>query len=280
MKKGTKHYLRRLHISLRNLYDYFTAEYILIPCADLLHKRGEVDQIQLVVTSRILDIQNYINGDKSFYFQNRISTALYGDKHNQPLGDSCFSALIESVKDNGYDNEHSFLTVDRNFCLVDGTHRLAAAFLSDVPYVRAKVVRWKSHHKKVADWFLSPTFSTADLSKIREVYAENEEKMFKSGLCFCCVIKTTQSELAEQVAQDLSNVTQVVYQKSLSSGGLQVGFWVDFPMFYIYKGKLVSKRVEQIEKILHVRYPLLRDKMTFAYNSVEGQETFKGCSLN
>ncbi|MBQ7634149.1 MAG: hypothetical protein IJS89_01055 [Bacteroidaceae bacterium] len=280
MKKGIRYYLRSLHISLRNLYDYFTAEYILFPRADLLHLRGEVDQIQLVVTSRILDIQNYMNGDKSFYFQNRISTALFGDKHDQPLGDSRFSALIESVKANGYDNEHSLLTVDRNFTLVDGTHRLAIAFWANIPYVRVKVVRWKSNHKKVADWFLNPLFSTADLSRIRKAYAENEERMFQSGLCFCCVIKTAQLDLAEQVAQDVSNVTQVVYQKPLSSGGLIVGFWVDYPMFYVNKGKLVSRRVEQIEKMLQMRYPMLRDKMTFAYNSVEGQEAFKEFSMN
>ena len=265
-------FIRKIHIAIRNIYDYFTAKEIMFPLADLLHAHGEIWEAQFVVASRIADIESYIDGDKEFNFQNVISNALWGERHNRSRGDKRFAELIESVMHNGYDNKRSILTVDRNYSIVDGTHRAAMAFVAKVPYVRAKVVRWKSHHRQDIDWFLNSSIPSEDLKNIKSAYMRLQEKLCSAGFCFSCLINTTGKDKAQSVVNDLKIVSDVLSMSELSSGSIKINFLLPNPQFYIKDKQVISKHVENIERLINIRYPDLKGNICFAYNSAQGAE--------
>lgn len=263
---------RKIHIAIRNIYDYFTAKEIMFPLADLIHAHGEIWEVQLVVASRIADIEKFIDGDNEFHFQNVISSALWGERHNRINGDKRFAELIKSVMNNGYDNERSILTVDRNYSIVDGTHRAAMAFIAKIPYVRAKVVRWKSHHRQNIDWFLNSSIPSEDLENIKSAYIRIQERLCSENLCFSCLINAEGKNRAQSVANDLKIISDVLSISELSSGSIKINFLLSNPQFYIKDEQVISRRVENIERLINIRYPDLKGNMRFAYNSVQGAE--------
>jgi len=265
-------FLCKIHIAVRDIYDYFTAKEIMFPLADLLHTHGEILEVQFVVASRVADIERFLEGDNEFHFQNVISNALWGDRHNRSLGDERFAELIKSVMNNGYDNKRSILTVDCNYSIVDGTHRAAMALVAGVPYVRAKVVRWKSYHPHNIDWFLNPLIPSEDLEGIKAAYIRLQKKLCSAGFSFSCLIKGVGKDMAQNVENDLRVISEVVGISELSSGSIKIGFLLSNPQFYIKDNQVISKRVENIERLINTRYPDLSGKIRFAYNSAQGAE--------
>lgn len=84
---------------------------------------GDPSVMQLITISRLLDIENYcIRGRNDFHYMNAISKNEIG--YNQDVANSSFEKLINSFLESGY-NPSSKLTVDKDFHLLNGTHRLA-----------------------------------------------------------------------------------------------------------------------------------------------------------
>lgn len=109
---------------LIRIYDSVAAKKGKASIGDILTaKTNQQSPMHYLVASRVLDVEDYCEKDSNdFSWQNTISYAMYGEKHDRALGDSRFTSLIESYKAKGYD-ESSVLMVDKNFTLADGTHR-------------------------------------------------------------------------------------------------------------------------------------------------------------
>ena len=247
---------RQIHILIRNLYDKFTAKVVDIPLACLFSYSDFPDEIQFVVAARVLDIKNFIEGKTDFYYQNLISNIQWGDKHDRQLGNSRFAALIRSVQEQGYDNDKSIVTTDDKFRLIDGTHRVAMAYMAGISTVRAKVVRWKSHHNTNLDLFLHSTFSEDDTRNVLDAWKEIKEK---TSISYKLTVNKTTPEQA-QAALDLQaelKLLEKVVDVENSEGQMTISFLLRNPEFCIEGGVVISNRIIRLRGLLNKRYPAL-----------------------
>lgn len=89
-------------------------------------QREKVGHFQFSVSALLLDIQNYINGDDSFHYQNYGKKIYYGDNYDFKKSDQRFISVIESVKTKGFDTEKR-IEILPDVSLKDGNHRVSLA---------------------------------------------------------------------------------------------------------------------------------------------------------
>ena len=158
-----------LYDNFYKVYDYFTSQKKNVKIFDLLRPNldGEPSFLQLVVVSRLLDIENYCSGEcLDFYYMNEISKNSSGFDRN--IANQNFINLIDSFKKNGY-NPSSRLVVDKDQNLWNGTHRLAMCIYLGINHVNVLERKRKCDFKMPVDW-LRNQLSTEDFNCILEKY--------------------------------------------------------------------------------------------------------------
>lgn len=270
--------LKKIKSTLVNLFDRFTAMNATISVGDLVNQRLEIEHNQFLLTSRLLDIEAFCNqGEVSFPWQNSISRKAYGSAHREEDGNRAFTRLIHSFQEKGYDQK-SFFTVDHDLRLLDGNHRMGLCLFMDIYTINIRVLRRRVPVPKTIDWYLDVGLDSSFVKSVVDKYREVQKKMVESGNVFCAVLQDSELLL------DLSFLTKVEKVDSFSGGdnavfegrklpvnGVIVRFTLYNPQYCIKHGKVYSKRITEIKKIIQKR---TKNIVIFSQNCLEGRNLF------
>ena len=252
---------------------------------------GNVEHNQFLATTRYLDIKDYIENNKhSFYWQNTISRAAYGDKHREQEGNDAFTGLIESYLEKGYD-ENSFLVVDENLKLLDGNHRMGMNIYTKNHKINVRVLKRKSKNPNNLDWYVRNKIPADFMHKVYETYRQIQENLIESGDTFCCILPGNK-EIPE--FDMMVNIKKIYEYKTpdeicideckginFENSGKYIQFTLENPKYEIENSVLISNRIKEIKHILEERHGKeFVSQIYFSRSCAEGMEIFDKIKVN
>lgn len=257
---------------LYNWYDCVTCKKIECSIGDILLLRGVPNGSQILMTSRLLDVEAYITkGDDTFLYQNTISREKYGKNHNQIGGNRSFKSLIESYKTNGY-MPGSWITCDKEVILMDGNHRMGILLYEKIDRVNVRIVGRKWPDTESLDSYYASHFPSDFLERIIQRYYKIQDWLLDNGVTFCAYIKTDDKGEID-IKKDIRRLCNVLAFKKAKGGGVIAQFSMLKPEYYVKCNQLVSKRALTIEKILKKRTKD-SDVLLISKNCMEGKLIF------
>lgn len=207
--------LSLFHGKILSLYDHLTECTLKISVGDVILQRGGIDHCQFLLSSRFLDVKEYIeNNDSSFRHRNTIARVRWGKNHKEEIGNKHFSSLIESYKVNGY-NSSSCIKVDRNCRLIDGNHRMGTNLYFKINDISVRLVKRESNFAKNIDFYFQNKLPTEYIEEVLRGYHLIQEWLVESGNTFCCIIENFKQ--TKQLLSDLKILTNVLSIKSCNS---------------------------------------------------------------
>lgn len=238
--------------------------------SDLIINHKFDDRI-LVVVSRLMDIENYYRGDKTFYYQNSLSLYAQGKRFDSETYNKNFEELILSYQKNGY-NKKSTIIIDRSMYLFNGTHRTAMNIYMHCYNINASLIpRVVSVHTTYNQF----QNGLPDICRdIQNRYETLREEMFREGQCFTCLINnlTSENENYKSIIH-LINTYFTVFGQEEKSCGILFKLYTETPDFMIRKHAFVSRKALSLERELGANYTGLN--FVLAKNSLEGKLIFE-----
>ena len=288
--KNAKGVIVKPYKRLKYLYDISQSETIVASIGDVLLRRGKFNHQQFCIFSRIADVKAYCEkGDRSFTFQNNIDSYYYGELKGI---DHQFVELIESFKKNGYDTS-SLLEADSTLCIMNGTHRVAVSWFFKNSFLKIRVFPYKCARPDNIDWYYDSGMPYEILSNINHQYIEVEEQLISTGDTFCCLLGGFSIEILDRIVEELEAFVKVCKRKRCNAKRIDIGNTADSlcdyrnnpdnfelvqfvnridPDYGIKKGKLYSRRIEDISRIFNKRYNKEKNKiMIFTCSCYEGK---------
>lgn len=262
-----------LYNKARQWYDNLTCDRFECGIGDILLLRDVPSHNQLLLTSRLMDVEDYISGiDQSFPRQNTISYAAYGEKHREVDGNRSFKALIESYLKDGYHSD-SLITCDCDLNLMDGNHRMGLHIYEKIDKVNVRRVHRKISFEYGGDWYYQVGLSASFMDKIYNKYDIVQEWLIESGNTFCAYLEGGFEDI-EELVQILGRVCVILKVVKTQEKGVLVQFRMQNPAYTVLHNTLCSARVKTIDKLLRVK---ANEKVTIimANNCLEGNHIFK-----
>lgn len=272
--------LKKLIIKCLNYFDSVTQQKVTVSVGDIVNLRTEIENNQFLLTTRLLDIEDYCERSiQTFNWQNTISRKAYGEKHREQDGNNAFSKLIKSYQEKGYDSS-SYFVVDSELRLLDGNHRMGMNLYMGIYKINVRVLKRKSRNPKAVDWYLKVGLDTEFIKSVADKFKMLQQKMMDTGNVFCAVVPT------ENLAKDISflardtridQYTDLPDNKiwgggSIPSRGVLIRFTLYDPQYYVKDGKVISKRAEEIGKVIRLRTD---DTVIITKNCLEGRQLFE-----
>ncbi len=209
MKIGKRLGVYRLYYKLMRWRDNATCEKFDCCLGDILLQRGTPNNHQLLLTSRLLDVEEYLDkGNESFPYQNVISYKVYGAKHNEKGGNDAFRNLIESYKKEGY-RKDSHITMDSDMVLLDGNHRMGLQIYEKLEKVSARMLKRRVKFEYSGDWYYRVGLPTNFMERIYSRYAEIQKWLIEKGMTFS-VLSDAKSTDKEDLIKDISHLANVL----------------------------------------------------------------------
>lgn len=175
--------------------------------ADLILKNTKSEELlRCDIVVRYLAIEQFY-GKNDFGFamyckmQNKRVKEGYGDKSLEK-----FKLLIESYDIYGYDKK-SYILLDKNLNLIDGSHRMALALYHNMKNITGYIIKSNHPVEYSVDWFISNGFSTKEVNIIVE---KSREIIEKSRAPFSCVIWSPAISRCDEILEDLSYYGKIV----------------------------------------------------------------------
>lgn len=201
------------------LYDKCTSTIVDCSIGDILLQRDLPYNNQLLLTSRLMDVEAYLEkADDSFLYQNTISRAAYGEKHNEKGGNASFKNLIESYKLNGYKSD-SFVTCDNSIELMDGNHRMALHIYEKIEHVTAKIVKRKVPFPYSSDGYYLANMPSSFIETLYQRYKEIQRWLVDNGITFCAYLKVNNLNIENDLLADMSHLCNVLSVRTVDDGG-------------------------------------------------------------
>lgn len=243
---------------------------------DIILQRDVPSNNQLLLASRLLDVEAYIkNGDDSFFYQNTISYSAYGKNYKEGIANKKFRELIESYLKDGYHTD-SYITCDKELMLMDGNHRMGLHLYEQIYHVNARMLKRKIPFAYSSDWYYTVGLPTAFMDKIYQKYSEIQQWLIESGNTFCALIETAEPDNVIADMKRLCTVLRIVDHDGIV--GVIVQFSMPSPRYKMSNG-LVSERAKQIEVILKKRYAGTAN-ITVSKNCLEGKHIFDSQTIS
>ena len=277
--------LRKIERLKIKMHWYRTLE---ISVDDMLLKQkrsGEFTRCDIIV--RLLAVENYYGKNSTgFELYKKMQDARVGAGYGEESLKT-FIRLIESYDKEGYKKSSGIIS-DRDFNLIDGSHRMALALYHDISNVTAHIVNSRHDVEYSIDWFFMNGFTTDETDTIA---AKCKEVLERINNKFACVIWSPAGEYTDEIIEDLGiygnvgevrryqltpgeyeNTVRAVYaiddiEKWKIDRKLQhmsnysptlsyVDISFDDPDYRIKKktGLLLSRRAERVKKALRAKY--------------------------
>jgi hypothetical protein len=249
-------------ISILKLYDRFTSKNVTVSIMDLMVEKGELDHHQFLVAARLLDIEEYFSNGRCddnsiFRWQNKTSQFAYGNKYNKTLGNEKFKNLIESYKTNGYD-ERSAIIVNKNYRILDGTHRLALNIYYKMDTINVCVISRSAKTINSTNWYYKIGMKTVDIKRILARYKE-----IKNGYKvhdFVAILQTEAASYYDSITDDMKILCKVErYEDVINDDNyIQRIIYLNFdnPLYISQRNgqNPFSQKANEIQEIINTRY--------------------------
>ena len=278
----------KLYHRLLFFYNEKTCSRFECSIGDILLKRGEVLNNQLLLTSRVLDIEMFLSGkDQSFPYQNAISYKEYGKNHREEGGNRAFRALIESYQKDGYHND-SYITCDKDMELMDGNHRMGLHVYEKIEFVNVRRISRKIPFPRGAEGFykkgaFGDLLNSDFMERIFERYETIQKWLVDSGNTFCAVAGEINCK-GQNPLDDISRLVLPLKKTYKPFEGVVNGinarwsgyllFSLNIPSYNVKNGRLYSEMAIQIEDLMKERYggniPII-----LSHNCSEGKKMFE-----
>lgn len=264
--------ISRWFSSVRRWKDNLICDRFECSVGDILLLRDVPSHNQLLLTSRLLDVEDYLSRrDEKFPWQNTISYAAYGERHREADGNRSFKKLIASYLKDGYHLE-SYVTCDEEMNLMDGNHRMGLHIYEKIDNVNVRRVHRRIPFEYGGDWYYRVGLSAVFMDRIYMKYNEVQKWLIESGNTFCVYLEGEMTERVELI-QALRHLC-VILKETDGPDGTIVQFRMLNPMYCVDDGKLYSKRAKQIEQILNARIKG-NVTLTVSMNCLDGKNLIK-----
>lgn len=171
----------------RTLKLYANNKYILFARKHKLGKRGVINTRDLLyfqtdnnelmrmdIIVRYLVVESYKYGvfsrgsiDALGLYKKMQETRITNKTNYGSTAVNQYMELIESFEKKGYDS-NSYITVDKNLTIIDGSHRLALSLYFDIPLLSILIINTEFNGKDYSiDWFFKNGFSTDEIKLIQ-----------------------------------------------------------------------------------------------------------------
>ncbi len=280
-----KHSVKKKLIAVKKWLDIKNSDQFLCGIGDILLQREVVLNNQLLLTSRLLDIESYLKGESmSFPFQSTISKKIYGDNFNDKEAGDSFKELIESYMKDGY-HPDSVIICDSDMELVDGNHRMGLHIYNQIESINVRRVKRKMPYPYSSDEFLMAgkdhvVLSSSFIDTLFERYNKVQEWLISSGNTFCALVSSI-NKIDMDPITDLCHLVKPlkiysnvkIESEKWKEGGV-ILFSLPHPQYGIKNGNLMSMRVLEVERIMRERYG---DGfyLEISYNCLEGKKIFE-----
>lgn len=266
----------------------------LITPADYLYLRqGEMTFSQLIIGTRIMDIERWQKDHRPIFHYTNALTMIKNKTFDTLEADKRFASLLESVERNGYDPE-SRIAINKFFTVNDGTHRAALAFCFGMETIPANFYNYPPHWhiEQLREAERDEEFHQ-DFEQISRRYNEIQEELKSKGYaCSCLVLNVTnncQEKLMLELTRsanvykiyriDTSKYNQLPSDKRKELTGIEAtienGYYISLlPILndYQYKDeRLIFKSISKLEDKLRKQHP----HVIIADNYVDGVSCFK-----
>ena len=171
-----------------------------VSIADLLSCNSKNATFRYDIVVRYLAVSEFHKGsDRGFLLYEKMQDRRMGDGFSKGAVKR-FKALIRSYDEKGYDRD-SYILVDRNLGLIDGSHRMAMALYYGYQNINVLIVDSDHPVEYSIDWFVENGFTTEEIRWIVETGAELLRRV---QVPFSCVIWAPAADLADRILEDLS----------------------------------------------------------------------------
>lgn len=248
----------------RDAYDFFTRKEVVVSVGDIMHSRGFEDGTQLLVASRLLDVEAYIlNGDKSFCWQKLMSTCEHeGNGHyDEVKWGTVFENIIKSYQKNGYNGKSHFI-LDRDRLLRNGTHRSALHLFMGIYTAKAWALNRKYPVFDNSYKRFKKSLPAEAYDAISQKLEEIRGKLISEGVAFCAVlpVEKTLKDYFPDIKYDIqekktillrqgvglsSHKGQPVITQTQSGQYRLVLFTLNDSQYKVVSGHLVSVKIQQ-----------------------------------
>ena len=261
-----------LYKKYRQITDDIGSNHAVCNIGDVMLKRDVPYENQILVASRMLDIERYYTGENnSFPYQNAIASARTGDE-SVVTGES-FRQLLDSVKQEGF-RENALFICDSEIRLSDGTHRLGVCLYLRKLKMNIKVLHRKIPYRYSGDNYLNMGMNSTDLRDIYDCFDRIQNKLIEEGCTFCCFISVPEVNSCKfKLIEDLKMMCTVLKTNHIAGGGIIAQFSMMQPKYIVTNGQLVSKRAQEIEQILKIRASG-EATINVSKNCTEGKQMF------
>lgn len=245
------------------------AQIINISLGDIMHCREKISHLQWSIAALYLDVERYYTkGDESFFFQNVSKYMWYGQNYDHSVDDQRFKDTLDSIAKKGYKKE-SFLEVDCEISLQNGTHRVAILLYLHQYEVGALCFAYKWHYFKDSEAYINKMgFDENYIKIVNESYNSIEDNMVKNGIAFTVLCDGD----LEKVVECFNDSNIRVFNTRKTRSGLLFQFSFKNPNYYVSGTKIISRAAERLEKKIKKFGGKI---VTVSKNCTEGQEIWK-----
>lgn len=267
--------IRKIIRALLKFYDRITAQKLNVSIGDLMTSTTVPTIFQYTAVSRAMDVEHYLaTGKCDFPYQMMLAHHMYGNDYNDGPSQRIFLNIIKSFQEKGYDCNTAPLTTDKDFTLIDGTHRIGLCYVLGIQNIVIQSLQRHIRHSKLPSIYEDAQIHSDILYEIYERWQKMQCEMTEKGDTLCCYLKSNSEEICNHFVQDLSIFVKVRKTDLFKRGDeytQYVAYALDNPA-YMKKGNgIVSGRSIFIESIIRKRYPESTISMCFAHNCTEGR---------
>ena len=250
--------LKKLYSSYVKWRDDHFCDFFQCSIGDIVLQRDTPSNNQLLLTSRLMDVESYMNsGNSTFPNQNRISYKAYGNAHMEERGNKHFLDLIKSYQRNGY-RDDSYITCDNSLSLMDGNHRMGIHLFYEIDIVKVKMVHRKVIFEYGADWYYKVGLESVFMEHMYQKYADVQKWLVETGNTFCAIIrKNNTNDVLSTMSpiSDLKRLTTPLRVVSIDDDDIIIlQFSLLNPQYKFKNGRLVSLRAQEVLNIMKKRY--------------------------
>ena len=116
-----------------------------------------------------------------------------------------FTRLIESVEENGYD-ENTVIMADRNLLSMNGSHRSTLALYHDLDFINVEVHKELFQRRFTRNWFLANGFEMEEVAIIDDAMKRIMHKCKEKTGYFYCILFPPAEKYFDEIVFDIDKV--------------------------------------------------------------------------
>ena len=165
---------------------------------------------QFTAVSRAMDVEHYLaTGETNFPYQMMLAHHMNGADYNDGPPQRIFLNIIKSFQEKGYDRNAAPFTTDKDFKLIDGTHRIGICYVFGIYDIVIQSRQRHIRYAKLPSIYEDSHIQSSILYDIYEKWQDMQAELTERGDTLCCYIKSNSEEVCNNFVHDLSIFTKI-----------------------------------------------------------------------